>query len=97
MKSPIESVPMKSTGWSPKWTSKDDYRIKMDLRIYESMPSTDDYRLQDILYRACGTTAQSTHSASALELGKYNHFRKAYVLDVDEGDVTSHDAIDVYD
>jgi len=48
------------------------------------MPSTDDYRLQDILYRACGSTAQSSDSASALELGKYNHFRKAYVLDVDE-------------
>jgi len=75
---------MKSTGWSPKRTSTDDYRIKMNLRIYESMPSTDDYRLQDILYRACGNTAQSSRSASALELGKYNHFRKAYVLDVDE-------------
>jgi len=52
--------------------------------IYESMLSTDDYRLQDILYRACGITAQSSHSASALGLGKYNHFRKAYVLEVDE-------------
>jgi len=59
--------------------------------------TTDDYRLQDILYRACRSFAQSSHSASALELGKYNHYRKAYVLDVDEGDVTSHDAIDVYD
>ena len=48
------------------------------------MLSTDDYRLQDILYRACGITAQSSHSASALGLGKYNHFRKAYVLEVDE-------------
>jgi len=25
--------PMKSTGWSPNWTSKDDYRVKMNLRV----------------------------------------------------------------
>jgi hypothetical protein len=25
--------PMKSTRWSPNWTSKDDYRIKMNLRV----------------------------------------------------------------
>jgi hypothetical protein len=35
-------------------------------------------------------------SASALELGKYNHFREAYVLDVDEWHATTHDAIDIY-
>jgi hypothetical protein len=75
---------MKSTGWSPKRTSTDDYRIKMNLRVYESMPSTDDYRLQDILYRACGSTAQSSDSASVLELGKYNHFGETYVLGVYE-------------
>jgi len=42
-------LPIKSNheGWSPKRTSKD-----------ESMPSTDDYRLQDIFYRACGSTAR---------------------------------------
>jgi hypothetical protein len=33
LKSPIESVPMKSTRWSPKRTSKDDYRIKINLRV----------------------------------------------------------------
>jgi len=48
------------------------------------MPSTDDYRLQDILCRACGSTAQSSDSASALELGKYNQVKEAYVLDVYE-------------
>jgi hypothetical protein len=48
------------------------------------MGSTYDYRLQDILYRACGSTAQSSESASSLELGKYNHVRTAYVLDVDQ-------------
>ena len=48
------------------------------------MPSTDDYRLQVILYRAYGSTAQKSDRASALELGKYNHFREAYVLDIDE-------------
>jgi hypothetical protein len=75
---------MKSTGWSPKRTSTDDYRIKMNLPIYESMPSTDDYRLQDIPYRVCRRTAQSSDSASALELGKYNHFGETYVIGVDE-------------
>jgi len=48
------------------------------------MPSTDDSRLQHLLYRACGSTAQSSDSASTLELGKYNHFREAYVLDINE-------------
>ena len=48
------------------------------------MPSTNDYRLQDILYRECGSTAQSSDSANALELSKYNHVREAYVLDIDE-------------
>jgi len=55
------------------------------------MPSTDDW-LQDILYRACGSTAQSSDNACALQLGKNNHVREAYVLDIDE-----YDAIDVYD
>jgi len=50
----------------------------------ESMPSTNDYWLQDILYRACGSTAPSSDSTSALELGKYNHLREAYVLDINE-------------
>jgi hypothetical protein len=55
--------------------------------ITESMSITDDDRLQDVLYRACGCTAQSSDSASALELGKYNDLREAYVFDVDEYDV----------
>jgi hypothetical protein len=33
------------------------------------MLSTDDYRLHVLLYRACGSTAQSSESASTLELG----------------------------
>ena len=48
------------------------------------MQITDDYWLQDILYRACASTAQSSDSTSALELGKYNHLREAYVLDINE-------------
>jgi hypothetical protein len=75
---------MKSTRWSPKKTSTDDYRIKMNLPIYESMLSTNEYRLQDILSRACGSTAQWSDSASAFELGKYNHFGETYVIGVDE-------------
>ena len=82
LKPPIESATMKSTGWSPMRTSND-----------ESIPSTDDYRLRDILSRACGSTAQSSDSASALELCKYNHFRETYVRCLRMG---LH-AIDVYD
>jgi hypothetical protein len=29
LKPPIESAPVKLTGWSLKWTSNDDYCIKM--------------------------------------------------------------------
>jgi len=47
------------------------------------MPSTDDW-IQDILFRAGESTAQSSDSASTLELGTYNHLREAYVLDVDK-------------
>jgi len=44
--------------------------------ITESTPLTDDYRLHYLFYRACGSTAQSSDSARALELGKYNHLDK---------------------
>ena len=50
------------------------------------MPSTDDYRLQDILCRACGNTAQSSDSASALKHDKIKLFREAYMLDINELD-----------
>jgi len=39
---------------------------------------------------------KARESASALELGKYNQFREAYMLDVNEWDATTHDAINVY-
>ena len=51
----------------------DGQRSGLPKTIAESMPLTDDYRLQDIFSRACLNTAQSSDSASALELGKYNH------------------------
>jgi len=38
---------------------------------------------------ACGSTAQSSDSASSLELGTYNHCRETYVLDVNEWDETT--------
>jgi len=34
---------------------------------------------------------KARESASALELGKYNHLREAHLLDVDEWDLTTHD------
>jgi hypothetical protein len=48
------------------------------------MSITDDYQLEDILCRARGITAQSSDSANELELGKYNHFRATYVLNINE-------------
>ena len=60
------------------------------------MSLTNDYRLQEIFSRACGSTAECSEGAGAFELGKYNHHREAYVLDVDECDATTGDAIDVY-
>jgi hypothetical protein len=77
---------MKSTGSSLKRTSNN-----------ESMPSTNDYRLQDLFSRACRSTAESSDRAEALKLGKYDHSREAHLLDVDECMVTTCDAIDVYD
>jgi len=47
----------------------------------------DDYLLQDTLYRACGCTAQSSDSASVLDLGKYNHFRETYIVDINKYEV----------
>jgi len=65
---------------------------------FPTAPSTDDYRLQDILYRTCGSTAQSSDTASALDLGKYNHLRETYVLGVYEWDYTKLTyTIDRYD
>jgi len=52
------------------------------LLTLESMPITNDYRLQNILHRACGSTAQRSDSTSVLGLGKYNHLRETYVLGV---------------
>jgi len=56
--------------------------------IHESMPSADHYQPQNSLYRACRCYAQSSDSASALQLGMNNHFRGTYVLGVYECDYT---------
>ena len=85
LKLPVESTTMKWTRWSPKRTSNDDWPSQA---VSESMTLTDNYWLQDIFYRACGSYTQSSDSASALELGKYNHFRVTYVLGVYERDYT---------
>jgi len=36
------------------------------------------------ILRACRSTAESSESTSALEIGKYHQFGEAYVLDIDE-------------
>jgi hypothetical protein len=90
-----ERAPMKSTGWSPKRTSNHDYRVVQHLRvnaIYRWLPAA-----RDILHSMWKHCTKAQESAGPLELVKYNHFREAYVLDVDEWDATTHDAIDVYD
>jgi len=58
------------------WGRPDGHQSGLPKTITESMPLTDDYPLHDIFYRACGSTAQSSDSAHALELGKYNHLQK---------------------
>jgi len=62
------------------------------------MPLTDDYRLQEIFYKAHGSTARMLKRAQArLNLVSITIFREAHLLDVDECDATTRDAIDVYD
>jgi len=84
LKPPIESVTMKSNGRSPKRTANNDYPVNA---TYQWQP-TERYSTEHC--------TKARESANALELVKYNHFREAYVLDVDEWDATTHDAIDVY-
>jgi len=61
------------------------------------MSITNDYQQQHILYRACGRTAQSSDSASALQISKYNYLREAHLLEINEWDAIARDAIDVCD
>jgi len=87
LKPPFGSATLKLTGWSPQWTSNN-----------ESIPSTDDYWRQQILYRACGSTARTLKRAQAhLNLVSITILREAHLLDVDQCDATTHDAIDVHD
>jgi hypothetical protein len=55
------------------------------------MPSIDYYWLRDLLHTACGSAAQSSDCASALQLSKHDHWRGTYVLDIVE-----YDGIDGY-
>jgi len=89
LKAHIETATMKLTGESPKRTSKDVYQIKMNLRVnamYRWLPAAR-YTLQSMRKRCM----KAQESAGLLELGKYNHVKEAYVLDVDEWR-----AIDIY-
>ena len=62
------------------------------------MPITDDYQLQDIFSRVCGSTAESSDSARSHDLGKYNHCRETYKLGVHQWDYTQlMYTIDSYD
>jgi hypothetical protein len=74
--------PIKSNYEVDRMVSEADFQRR--LPHHAASISQCHYRLQDILYRACGNAAQSSDNASALELGKYNHFRETYVLDSDE-------------
>jgi len=73
LKPPFESTTMKSTGWSPKRTLNN-----------ESIPRTNDYRLQEILYRACGSTARRLKRVQAhLNLVSITILGEAHLLGVD--------------
>ena len=78
----LSRATMKLTGWSPKRTSKDDYRITQHLQvnaIFRGLPAGRD-NLQS-MRKHCMKVQES---AGALQLGKYNHFRETYVVDIDE-------------
>jgi len=74
--------PIKSNDEVDRMVSEADFQRR--LPRHAASTSQCHYRLQDILNRACGSTAQSSDNASVLELGKYNHLRETYVLDIDE-------------
>jgi len=48
--------------------------------IYESMLFANDYQLQDILYRACRSTAQSSDCAGVVEFGRCNYCWETYIV-----------------
>jgi len=50
------------------------------------MSATNDYWLQDMLYRAFRSTAQSSDSASVHKFGKYIHLPETQVLSLYEWD-----------
>jgi len=86
---------MKSTGWSPKWTSSDDYQIKINLQVNAKYQGLLGARYT--LYSMREHCMKAQESAGALELGTYNDFRKAYMLDVHTWTWRNyHDAIDLY-
>jgi len=60
LKPPVQSTPMMSTGWQPKRTSKDDYQIKMNLRVNAESTS------QCQVLMTTGCKIYSTEHAEAL-------------------------------
>ena len=77
LKPPFESTTMKSTGWSPKRTSKDDYLVNQHLEVNAT------YRWLPLERYSTKHCTKAQESAGTLELGKYYHFRETYVLDID--------------
>jgi len=86
LKPPIECAPMKWTGRSPERTLNNDYWVNVNYQCLSAAR----YALQ-----SKRSTAQSSDSASALELGKYNHLLRSsldrcqgmgqdYMIDVDD-------------
>jgi len=67
LRAPFESATMKSTGWSPKRTPKDNYLLNHHLEVnatYQWLP------LERYSTKHC---KKAQESAGALQLGKYNH------------------------
>jgi hypothetical protein len=75
LKPPIQSATMKSTGWTPKRTSNDDYPVNQHIQVNATTGC------KRYSTKHC-TKAQE--SAGTLEFGKYNHLRETYVLHIDE-------------
>jgi len=79
---------MKLTGWSPKRTVNDDYQVNANCRW---LPAA-----RNVVQNMGKHCTNAQVSTGLHERDKYNHCGEDYVLDVDEWDAPTHEAIDIY-
>jgi len=74
----LHKLPINSNWEVDLMVTKADF--KRQLPSQAASTSQSHYRLQNTLYRSCRSTAQSSDSASILQLGKDNHHRGLFLL-----------------